>query len=41
MRAAVSVAKANQWKAENTAAIRSSNEYVDKHGLALDRYRQF
>ena len=41
VRAAVSVAKAQQWKAENTAAIQSSNAYVEKHGLPLDSYRQF
>ena len=41
VRAAVSVAKAQQWKVENVAAIRSSNAYVEKHGLPLDSYRQF
>lgn len=41
VRVAVSVAKAQQWKAENASAIRSSNTYVEKHGLPLDRYRQF
>ena len=41
VRLAISVAKAQQWKAENAAAIRSSNTYVEKHGLPLDRYRQF
>ena len=41
VRVAVSVAKAAQWKAANAAAIRSSNDYVEKHGLPLDSYRQF
>ena len=41
VREAVSAAKSQQWKAENAAAIRSSNEYVEKHGLPLDSYRQF
>lgn len=41
LRVAVSVVKAQQWKAENAAAIRSSNAYVEKHGLPLDSYRQF
>ena len=41
VRVAVSVAKAQQWKVENVAAIRSSNAYVEKHGLPLDSYRQF
>ncbi|MGB5865697.1 MAG: type II toxin-antitoxin system CcdA family antitoxin [Sulfitobacter sp.] len=41
VRLAVSVAQAQQWKAENAAAIQSSNAYVEKHGLPLDSYRQF
>jgi len=41
VRIAVSAAKAEQWKTENAAAIRSSNAYVENHGLPLDRYRQF
>ncbi len=41
VRMAVSAAKVQQWKAENAAAIRSSNAYVEKHGLPLDSYRQF
>lgn len=34
-------AKAQQWRARHSAAVRSSNEYVETHGLPLDRYRQF
>lgn len=41
VRSAVANAKAAQWKAENTAALQSSNAYVEKHGLPLERYRQF
>ena len=41
IRNAVSAAKARQWKAENAAALRSSNAYVGKHGLPLDEFRQF
>ena len=41
VRRAVALAKAEQWKAVNAAALRSSNSYVDKHGLPLDRFRQF
>ncbi len=41
VRVAVSAAKAAQWKVENAAAVRSSNAYVEKHGLPLDSYRQF
>ena len=41
VRAAVAVAKAEQWKVENAAALQSSNAYVEERGLPLDRYRQF
>lgn len=41
VRHAVATAKAEQWKAENASALRSSNSYVEKHGLPLDKYRQF
>lgn len=41
VRVAVSLAKEEQWKAANSAAIQSSNAYVVKHGLPLDGYRQF
>ena len=41
VRSAVVAAKSEQWKAENAAAIRSSNAYVEKYGLPLDQYRQF
>lgn len=29
------------WKQENSEAIKSSNDWVEKNGLALDQYRQF
>ena len=29
------------WKLENAEAFRASNEYVEKHGLPLARFRQF
>ncbi|MEL6620122.1 MAG: type II toxin-antitoxin system CcdA family antitoxin [Pseudomonadota bacterium] len=41
VRSAVAAAKARHWKAENAAALRSSNAYVDTHGLPLERHRQF
>lgn len=41
VRHAVATAKAEQWKAENAAALSSSNAYVEKHGLPLDSFRQF
>jgi antitoxin CcdA len=41
VRGAVAAAKAARWKAENAAAIESSNAFVVKQGLPLDRHRQF
>lgn len=29
------------WREENAEAIKASNDYVEKHGLPLARYRQF
>ncbi len=31
----------DRWIDENQAAIQSSNDHVDRHGLPLARYRQF
>jgi antitoxin CcdA len=33
--------RAELWLLENKAALDSSNEYVEKHGLPLARHRQF
>lgn len=41
VREAVSNAKAEQWKRENAEAIESSNAWVEKNGLPLEKYRQF
>lgn len=41
IRTAISAEKAKRWKEENAEAIRSSNEYVEKHGLPLEKYRMF
>ncbi len=41
VRAAVLQAREEQWRAENAAALESSNTFVDKNGLPLDRFRQF
>ncbi|WP_170416063.1 type II toxin-antitoxin system CcdA family antitoxin [Ruegeria atlantica] len=41
VRAAVTAAKSERWKAENASALRSSNSYVERHGLPLERFRQF
>lgn len=38
---AVREEKARRWQEENAEAIRSSNEYVEKYGLPLAKYRQF
>lgn len=41
LRDAVRARKAAAWLEENRAAIQSSNQWVEKHGLPLARYRQF
>tara|TARA_R100000935_G_scaffold56796_1_gene89216 strand:+ start:2467 stop:2718 length:252 start_codon:yes stop_codon:yes gene_type:complete len=41
LRDAVRARKAAAWLEENRAAIQSSNEWVEQHGLPLERYRQF
>ena len=38
---AIAKEKAKQWQEENAEAIRSSNEYVEKYGLPLEKYRLF
>lgn len=38
---AVAKEKAKQWQEENAEAIQSSNEYVEKYGLPLEKYRLF
>lgn len=39
--AAVARAKADIWKRENADAIQATNDYVEQHGLPLDKYRLF
>ena len=41
LREAVRQRKAAAWLEENRAALQSSNEWVEKNGLPLARYRQF
>jgi antitoxin CcdA len=41
LREAVLDARRAQWKSENSAALRSSNDWVDEHGLPLAEYRPF
>lgn len=38
---AVAERRAALWKAENSAALDSSNAFVEQHGLPLARYRSF
>ena len=39
--AAVKAERERLWRLENAEAIRQENEYVEKHGLPLAKYRQF
>lgn len=41
VKAAVQEAKATRWKAENSSAIASSNEFVERNGLPLEKFRPF
>jgi antitoxin CcdA len=38
---AVAAEKARLWKLENRATIEAWNEYIGKHGIPLEEYRQF
>jgi len=40
-RTSAAIARAEQWKAANAAALKSSNFYVERHGLPLDRFLPF
>ena len=39
--AAVKEEKGRRWKEENAEAIRSYNEWIEKNGVPLARYRRF
>lgn len=39
--AAVAQRRQERWLQDNQAALQSSNDFVDAHGLPLARYRQF
>lgn len=41
LKEAVSKAKSEQWKRENAEALKSSNEWIEKNGLPLEKYRSF
>lgn len=38
---AVRAEKTRRWQAENAAAIAAKSEWLEKHGLPLEKYRQF
>jgi antitoxin CcdA len=41
LKLAISEAKSELWKRENSEALESSNKWVEANGLPLDKYRQF
>lgn len=41
LRVAVAEARAARWRAENAAAVASSNAWVEAHGLPLAAHRPF
>jgi antitoxin CcdA len=41
LKQAVTEAKTAAWKRENAKAVESSNVWAEKHGLPLEKYRQF
>lgn len=41
LRQAVAAARSANWQRENAAALASSNDWADRHGLPLAAYRQF
>ncbi len=40
LKIAVAAAKTKLWAADNFFSLESSNEYVEKHGLPQNNYRQ-
>ena len=38
---AVRKAKAERWLEENRAALKGYNDWIEKNGLPLEKYRQF
>ncbi|MGK6314589.1 type II toxin-antitoxin system CcdA family antitoxin [Neorhizobium sp. DT-125] len=38
---AIEAEKERLWRIENAEAMRAANDYVEKHGLPLARFRQF
>lgn len=41
IRRELAAAKAKLWAEENAEVVRSTNEYIARHGLPLRKYRSF
>lgn len=41
LQAQIAEVEARRWREENREAVASSNDYVERHGLPLAKYRQF
>lgn len=41
LKAEIATSRAAQWVRENTDALASSNDYVERNGLPLSEFRQF
>ncbi|CAM8630400.1 MULTISPECIES: type II toxin-antitoxin system CcdA family antitoxin [Sphingobium] len=41
LRREIGLERGRRWKKDNAAGIAASNAYVEKHGLPLEKYRQF
>jgi antitoxin CcdA len=41
LRAAIKMEREARWKTENSEAIQSFNDYVEKNGIPLAQFRQF
>lgn len=41
LRMEIDAIKAQRWREENAEALASSNDYVERHGLPLARFRRF
>ncbi|NML12573.1 type II toxin-antitoxin system CcdA family antitoxin [Sphingobium sp. AR-3-1] len=41
LRSEIAAERGRRWKEDNAAGIAASNAYVEKHGLPLEKYRQF
>lgn len=41
LRAEIAKCRAEQWRDDNRAALLSSNDYVERHGLPLADFRPF